>query len=182
MECAVAAYVRGDIAADRDPQRKLRKPREDVADEAPIARACDPVDHVVAFVELRKKLRYLFRRVLEIVVDGDDNVSARGADARERRRMLSVIPLKVEAANIRILLGQGDDPVPTVVLTAVVDENDFVARCYRIEHRLQPSHEERQDRRTPVDRNDDRKCARSAHETLTRNLTRSLSLIMPTSE
>ena len=94
------------------------------------------VDDVVAAVELGEQLRDLLRRVLEVVVDRDDDRAVRRADPGEERVVLSVVPHQVDPADARVRRGELLDPLPARVVAAVVDEHDLVVGA--VEHRGDP--------------------------------------------
>jgi hypothetical protein len=83
------------------------------------------IHHVGAAIELREKARDVLGRVLQVVVDRDDRVSAGGADTGEQRVVLAVVAQEIEAPEIRVPGGQLGDLRPGVVGAAVVDEDDF---------------------------------------------------------
>ena len=109
MKHAEAADVGRHVRADRDAQRAFCGPRESIPNQSAVAGERDAVDDVVALVQRGQKSWNLFGRVLEVVVDGDDDLSAGGSNPRQSGRMLSVVPHEVEPADPWIFLGERDD-------------------------------------------------------------------------
>src|SRR5262249_16203305 len=122
-ERAEGADVPGVSGAEHACERSLRQGSSDVAPPAAYAggrRAAYDVASLQGFEQIRNFLG----RVLQIVVDGDDDIALSGADAREQRVVLSEVAQQIDAANVRSQADETKDLVPRGRRAAVVDEYD----------------------------------------------------------
>ncbi len=85
-----------------------------------------PVHDVEALVQLGKEFRDLLGRVLEVVIERDDDLVSRCADPGQESVVLSGVSHQVEAADEVVGGRQLDDPSPARVAAAVVHEDELV--------------------------------------------------------
>ena len=85
-----------------------------------------PADDVHAVPERREEAPDLLGRVLEIGVEGDDDVTARPLHPGEHRRVLPVVPVEPDDAHRPVLGVEGAQDVRGAVAAAVVHEDDLV--------------------------------------------------------
>jgi len=90
-----------------------------VAELPPAAR------HVAVRAQPSHELWYLFRRVLQVCIKGDDDCPARDREPRRDGRMLPEIALQPDAHHLRALCGSRPDRVPRVIPGAVIDEDEL---------------------------------------------------------
>ena len=95
------------------------------------------VDEVEAFGQPVQDGGDLFRRVLQVVVDGNDDGMLRGPDAAQEGVVLAVITHQFEAADLRPLFDEAKYLLPTVVGAAVADEDDLERHPSPDEDRVQ---------------------------------------------
>src|ERR1039457_2350700 len=81
---------------------------------------------------------YLSRRVLTIVIHGNDEITGGVSETTQIRVVLAVIPQKVNGFDARVVQGLRLDHVPTVVMASVVDQDDFVRHFLAFEKRDYP--------------------------------------------
>jgi hypothetical protein len=98
-----------------------------------------------------QQLRDLLGRLLEVVVEGDDDLVVGGADAREQRVVLPEVPHEVDAADGRVRRNQLLDAGPAVVRASVVHEDDLECRDEGGEDVGDPRHELFERRRAAID-------------------------------
>jgi hypothetical protein len=110
------------------------------------------VDHVMAFAQHRQQLGNLLGRILQIVVNGDDEFAAGRADAAQQGVVLAVVAAHAQAAHTGVAGTQALDHAPGIVAAAILDEHDLEAQLLRLEHGLQALVQHGQDRRRAVDR------------------------------
>ena len=86
-----------------------------------------PVDDVDPPTQLPEELADLLRRVLQVVVERDDDAVARRADPAQQRVVLSVVAAHADAVEALVAFGEPFDHGPCVVASAVLDQDDLVA-------------------------------------------------------
>ena len=99
------------------------------------------IHDVFVVAELLQQLGDLFGRMLEVVVEGDDHVMPREADAAQHCVVLAVVPHQVHAPDPLVIPGEALDHRPRAVAAAVVDDEELVIRRGGVEHRLEPADE-----------------------------------------
>ena len=67
----------------------------------------------------------LLRRILQVVVDGYDDLVPRSPNAAEKGVVLPVVPAEAESPHPGITAGELLDELPGVIATAVLDEDDL---------------------------------------------------------
>ena len=72
---------------------------------------------------VREEPGNLGRVVLEVAVEGEDDLAAAGRETRGERRRLAEVPPEADAPDPRILGGKFADHVPRIIAAPVVDEN-----------------------------------------------------------
>jgi hypothetical protein len=99
----------------------------------------------------------LFRRVLQVGVEGDDDVAAGLFEAGQDRHVLAVVAVEEHHAGhvrtLAVLLGQDRH---RVVAAAVVDEDDFVGQAQLVHRGIQAREQVGQAGFLVIDRDDDR--------------------------
>jgi hypothetical protein len=112
------------------------------------------VDDVVPARQLVEQLRDLLGWVLEVVVDRDDDLSRRGADACQQGVVLAVVAHQLDPVDTRVLRRDLGNAHGALVDAAVVDEHDLVVRA--VERGLDPVDECRHRAGAVVHGDDDR--------------------------
>ena len=158
-ECAHA--VRG-FGTEHALHADLRDPRREVAEQAVLLAFRRAVDDVGALGERGEQRRDLLRRVLEVVVHGDDDRGGGGADAAQHRVVLPVVPQEPDAVDPGVRGGQALDGRPAGVPAPVVDQQQFDRRANRRAAGRDPRDQQLQAVGGVVDRHDDRDAARGS--------------------
>ena len=113
------------------------------------------VDHVDVVDECGEQAGHILRRVLQVVIQGDDQLVVGRPDAAEQRVVLADVARQHQGTDAGVPLGEACQHGPTAVATAVVDEDDVEDPDRGFQHRHQPVHQFGQCGRTVVDRHDD---------------------------
>ena len=154
-EDAEGADIARDLRAHRFLQNNFRDLRGEVAKE-PVALALRrAIDDVGPLREAVEEQRDFLGRMLEVVVDGDDDFAGGGADAAEERVVLAVVSQERNAAHLRVFAREFLDDAPTPIAARVIDHDDLQARGTAGEHGLQPLDERRQRVLAIIDGDDD---------------------------
>jgi hypothetical protein len=125
-EGAEAADLARKVAPDRRAHHEPGDRRRDVAEEPVLALERLAVDDVDVLRQRVEQARDLLGRVLEVVVERDDDGKPCGADAGKGGVVLPVVAGELEATHAVVGLGERPDPRPAAVGAAVVDEEQLV--------------------------------------------------------
>jgi len=98
-----------------------------------------PVDDVLVRSEGLQQLRDLLRRMLQVVIDGDDELVAGQADAAKQRVVLAVVAHEVNTPHPAVIARKALDHAPRAVAAAVVDDDQLIVSRGRVQHRLKPA-------------------------------------------
>jgi len=132
-----ASPVRHVDAGDA-PRHDVDKPRGPEAKGRILAAAPDrPDDVVAAFFHLRHQAGDLFRGILEIRIEGDDNLAPDQGKPRHNGGMLAVVPGEFHYPQPADLTGQALEDFQGTVPAAVIDHDDLVRPPYGPQHRNQ---------------------------------------------
>src|SRR5665213_3421463 len=114
------------MAARRLPQGNSGQPTGELPPQS-AGRGCGrPVYDIAAIVECCDQLRYLLRRVLEIIIHRHDNVVASPPDTEEQRVVLAKVAHQAKAKDMRTALCEVLHDGPASISTSVVDQDDLV--------------------------------------------------------
>ena len=107
--------------------------RGQLTEQAVLTVLTDRADHVIAFVGFGHQARDLFRRVLQVRVQGDDQIARDVAKPRHNRRVLAVVTVEqhgydVAAFNLR---GFGQHQ-RGIIATAIIHQQNFVGLAHRV--------------------------------------------------
>ncbi len=126
-------------------QRRLGDHGGQVPPQAVLLLQGGAVDHVVSFTELGDEPGYLLRRMLQVIVHGDDDAEPGHPDAGEKGIVLAIVPHEVDAPDPRVPLHQTCDDLPARIPAAVVHEDEFVPAAGPLQHGVEPGHQVGQD-------------------------------------
>ena len=156
-DAAVVAAEHAAEVRERDarepPHHRVRQPRGVAPEEGVLPAFADRVDQVVPLAERRDDLRDFLGRVLQVRVERDDPLSARGLEAGHDRGVLAEVPREGEHAQLRVDLPLLAEQLQRPVGRAVVHRHDLVRFADPVEHGEQPR-EERLDVRRLVEHRD----------------------------
>ena len=109
------------------------------APPAVLALRADAADVVVAFVHLGQQLADIFRRVLQVGVQGDDALAAAVLEAGHDRHVLAEVAVEQHhARDVRAFLELLAQDRGGAVAAAVVDEHDLVRDAEFVERGIEP--------------------------------------------
>ena len=114
--------------------------REEPPQERVVAPRLPAGDEVEAFVELGEELRDLGGVVLEVGVDGHDDVAASLEEAGLQRRRLAEVPAEVDDDDVRQLVVESREDGHAAVARAVVHEDHLEVVVVGLERRSDLAH------------------------------------------
>jgi len=139
------AHHGGRLGTDGGLQRRLGDHGRQVPPQAVPLLQGRAVDHVEPFPELVHEPGYLLRRVLQVVVHGDDHAEPGHPDAGQQGIVLAIVPHQVDPPDPRVHFHQGTDDLPARIPAAVVHKDEFVPVAGPLQHGVQPGHQVGQD-------------------------------------
>ena len=96
-------------------------------EEGVLAVLAHGTDHVVALIGLLDQARDLFRRVLQVGIKGNDQVTGNVAEARHNRRVLTIVAVQQDRHHVAAFgLGGFGEHSRRVIAAAVVDQQNFI--------------------------------------------------------
>ncbi len=101
-----------------------------------VAHALPAADHVGAVLfQGTQEARNLGRVILQIGIEGQDDLAARGMKASRQRRRLAEIAAETNTVDPAIFPGQLGDDLPRTIGAAVVDEDNLDGEIRLMSHR-----------------------------------------------
>src|SRR5580700_2463914 len=135
----------------------------DVASKTMLLLLGRAVNDVTSLLENREQLRNLFRRMLQVVIHGDDDAVLGRPNSSQQSIVLAVIAHEVDGAYPCELALELADDGPTFVGAGVIYQNEFVLPGDRRKRLREPLHKFRQDGFASVNRHHDRNAGPSRH-------------------
>ncbi len=114
------------------------------------------VNNVMPFLQSCDQLGHLFRRMLQVVIHGNEDLVTGLPDPAQQGIVLAVIAQQVDRPDPRMLRRELMHDRPAVIGAAIVDQDAFIRVGQRGQHLAQGLDQGGQAFAAPVDRNHDR--------------------------